>query len=451
MTFENYKNIQMKNKIKRYRLFLKNELWSVDITKKPKPMRILINFLRMVSLGMQGFRKDKLSVSASALTYFTFLSIVPVMALGFGIAKGFGMDQLLEKEITANFKGQEEVLNYILNFTRTMLDTAKGGIIAGLGLILLIWSVIKLLSNIESIFNRVWDIKKSRTLVRKFTDYLSIMLLGPVFMILASSTTVFISSHLSDFSQSTMFHFASPLFLKLANIIPFIIIWIIFTILYMIMPNTKVKFRSALIAGITAGTIFQIFQGLYFYFQSGATRINAIYGSFAALPLFLIWLQTAWFVVLLGAEISFAVQNVKLKGSGLLLQKLSINYQKKVALYLLIYIIDFFKKGSKAPNIQELSSVTRLPFDTTAFILENMVKAGIINRIHSKEKNTFQPATSIENLTISRVLNDYENFGEDYSKFIKAETFNEIENHFQNIKKFQSKSEDDILLKDFKW
>jgi len=229
-------------------------------------------------------------------------------------------------------------------------------------------------------------------------------------MILASSTTVFISSQLSNFSQSTMFHFASPLFLKFANIIPFIIIWIIFTILYMIMPNTKVKFRSALIAGITAGTIFQIFQGLYIYFQAGATRINAIYGSFAALPLFLIWLQTAWFVVLLGAEISFAVQNVKLKGSGLLLQKLSINYQKKVALYLLIYIIDSFKKGSKAPNIQELSSVTRLPFDTTAFIMENMVKAGIINRIHSKEKNTFQPATSLENLTISKVLNDYENF-----------------------------------------
>ena len=104
----------MKNKIKRYRLFLKNELWSVDITKKPKPMRILINFLRMVSLGMQGFRKDKLSVSASALTYFTLLSIVPVMALGFGIAKGFGMDKMLEKEITANLKGQEEVLNYHL-------------------------------------------------------------------------------------------------------------------------------------------------------------------------------------------------------------------------------------------------------------------------------------------------------------------------------------------------
>jgi len=440
----------MKQKIQKLRLFLKNELWSIDITTKPKPMRILINFLRMVSLGMQGFKKDKLSVSASALTYFTLLSIVPVLALGFGIAKGFGMEKMLEEEITTNFKGQEEVLNYILNFTRTMLETAKGGIIAGLGFILLIWSVIKLLSNIESIFNRVWDIKKSRSVIRKFTDYLTIMLLGPVFMILASSTTVFISTQLSNISQSTMFHFATPLFLKFAQIIPFIIIWIIFTILYLIMPNTKVKFRSAVIAGITAGTMFQIFQGLYISFQSGATRINAIYGSFAALPLFLIWLQTAWFVVLLGAEISFTIQNVKLKGASLMLHKLSINYQKKVALYLLVYIIDRFKKGEKPPDIQELSSVTRLPFDTTSFILQNMTKAGIINKIHSEKNNAFQPAMDLELLKVSKVLDNYDNFGEDYSKYIKTTVYKEIENRLKNIYEFQSESKDDILLKDIK-
>ncbi len=440
----------MKQKIQKLRLFLKNELWSIDITKKAKPMRILINFLRMVSLGVQGFRKDKLSVNASALTYFTLLSIVPVLALGFGIAKGFGMDKILEEEITANFKGQEQVLNYILNFTRTMLETAKGGIIAGLGFVLLIWSVIKLLSNIESIFNRVWDIKKSRSVIRKFTDYLTIMLLGPIFMILASSTTVFISTQLSNISQSTMFHFATPLFLKFAKIIPFVIVWIIFTILYLIMPNTKVKFRSALIAGITAGTMFQIFQGLYISFQSGATRINAIYGSFAALPLFLIWLQTAWFVVLLGAEISFAVQNVKLKGSGLMLHKLSINYQKKIALYLLLFIIDSFKKGKKAPTLQELSTLSTLPVLTTEYILNNMVKAGIVSQVLLKDKYAFQPAMSIENMTVAKVINDYENFGKDFSKYVKNSVYAEIETRLKNIKEFQLKSEDNILLKEIK-
>jgi len=187
---------------------------------------------------------------------------------------------------------------------------------------------------------------------------------------------------------------------------------------------------------------------LYIYFQSGATRINAIYGSFAALPLFLIWLQTAWFVVLLGAEISFAVQNVKLKGTNLMLYKLSINYQKKVALYLLVFIIDRFKKGEKAPDIQELSSLTRLPFDTTAFILQNMTKAGIINKVHSDKNNTFQPAMDLKLLKVSKVLNNYNNFGKDYSKFIKTNIYREIENHLKNIYEFQSQSKDDILLKD---
>ncbi|NOZ35217.1 MAG: YihY/virulence factor BrkB family protein [Chlorobi bacterium] len=438
----------MKKKIQKFKDFINNELWSIDITKKPKPMRALINFLRTVSLGFKGYKEDKLSVNASALTYFTLLSIVPVLALGFGIAKGFGMDKMLEEEITASFQGQEQVLNYILNFTRTMLETAKGGIIAGLGFILLLWSVIKLLSNIESIFNRVWDIRKSRSIIRKFTDYMTIMLLGPIFMIMASSTTVFISTQLSHFSQTGMFDFATPLFLKFAKIIPFVIVWIAFTILYLIMPNTKVKFRSAVIAGITAGTIFQIFQGLYIYFQSGATRINAVYGSFAALPLFLIWLQTAWFVVLLGAEISFAVQNIKLKGSGLLLQKLSIHYQKKIALFLLLFIIDFFKKGKKAPTLQELSTLSTLPVPTTEYILNNLVKAGIVSQVLLKDKHAFQPAMSLENLTVAKVINNYENFGKDYSKYVKNTVYAEIEMRLKNIKEFQSKSEDNILIKE---
>jgi len=438
----------MKNFFKRIQLFLKNELWSIDVSKRSKPWRMLINFLRMVSLGMQGFRKDKLSVSASALTYFTLLSIVPVMALGFGIAKGFGMEKMLEDEITTSLKGQEEVLNYILNFTHTMLETAKGGVIAGMGFLLLLWSVIKLLSNIESIFNRVWDIKKSRTVIRKFTDYLTIILLGPIFMILASSTTIFISAQLSHISQNPIFGFVTPAFLKFAKIIPYIFIWTIFTILYLIMPNTKVKIRSALIAGITAGTIFQLFQGFYIYFQASATRLNAIYGSFVALPLFLIWLQTAWFLVLLGAEISFAVQNVKLKGSSLMLHKLSINYQKKIAVFLLVFITDYFKKGKKAPNIQQLATDSYLPVHTVEFILKNMAESGIISKVMLKETIAFQPASDLDNISIAKVLNDYENFGRDNSKYIKSITYKQLEKRIEKLKNNLLTSEHDISVKE---
>lgn len=438
----------MKKRVKKLIDFLKNELWTVDLETAPKLKRILINFTRIVSLGVRGFKEDKLNVRASALTYFTLLSIVPVLALGFGIAKGFGLEAVLEDEVAKNLAGQEEAMNYILEFTHSMLGTAKGGLIAGLGFILLLWSVIKLLSNIENSFNTVWDIKKSRSIVRKFTDYLSIMILGPVFLILSSSITVFISTSLSGLQDSTMFNFATPVFLKFAKFIPFVIIWMIFTLLYLVMPNTKVKFKSAFIAGIIAGTMFQIFQGLYVYFQSGATRINAIYGSFAALPLFLIWLQTSWFVVLLGAEISFVVQNVKLKGAGMQIQKLSISYQKKIALLLVKYIVDYFKTGKIAPTAEQLAYKTEVPVYTVDFVIDHLTEVGMISKVIQKDKIAFQPALDIEQIDIVKIINSYEKAGTDLSHYIKNKVFKDLEKRLNNIKEFQINSEDNIIFKD---
>lgn len=440
----------MKKRIRRIQDFINNELWSVDVDKASKPKRMLINFMRIVSLGLQGFKEDKLSVRASSLTYFSLLSVVPVLALAFGIAKGFGLDKMLEKELVKSMSGQKEVLSYILEFTQSMLGTAKGGLIAGLGFVLLIWSVISLLSNIESSFNTVWDIKKSRTIIRKFTDYLTIMLLGPILVILAGSSTVFISTSLSNFGNSTVFDFASPLFLKFAKIIPFIIVWISFTLLYVVMPNTKVNFKSAMLAGIIAGTTFQIFQTLYVSFQAGATRLNAIYGSFAALPLFLIWLQTSWFIVLIGAEISFVVQNVKLKGASKQLKSLSINYQKKVALLIVRELINYFSKAKPAPTAQQLASKTTVPVYTVDFILENLSNSGIVTKIQQKGKICYQPAMGTENLSITKVTNAYEAKGDDLSLYIKNKMFKKLEEKFGDLQKLQNQSEKNVLLKDIK-
>ncbi len=438
----------MKQLISKYKNFIKNELWAVNVDNLSKLSRRTINFLRIVSLGLTGFKEDKLNVGASALTYFTLLSIVPVLALGFGIAKGFGLEEMLHEEITKSFAGQEEVMNYILDFTGTMIGTAKGGVIAGLGFVLLIWSVIKLLSSIESSFNMIWDVKKSRSIVRKFTDYLTILILGPLFIILAGGITVMISSKISGFQDNTMFEFATPLFLRFAKLIPFVIIWIIFTLLYLVMPNTKVNFKSALVAGIVAGSIFQIFQGLYVSFQSSATRINAVYGSFAALPLFLIWLQISWFVVLLGAEISFAVQNFKLKGASMHIQKLSYLYQKKIALLLVKHITDYFIKAETAPTAQQLSAKTAVPVYIVEYILNNLSEAQIITQFSKRNKICYQPAMSVEHLSISKILRAYEEVGNDFSAYIKNRTFNEIESRLHALNSVQKESEQNILLKD---
>ena len=435
-------------KIKQIRAFLKNELWTVDLEHASKTKRRFIHFTRIVSLGFQSFKEDKLDIRASALTYFTLLSIVPVLALGFGIAKGFGLEAILEKEITKSLSGQQQVLDYILDFTRSLLSTASGGIIAGLGFILLLWSVIQLLSSIEVTFNTIWDVKKSRSIVRKFTDYMTIMIIAPIFMIMAGSVTVFLSTQITNIQESTQLGFASPLFLKLASIIPYIIIWTIFTILYLVMPNTKVNFKSALIGGIIAGTAFQIFQNLYIYFQSGATRINAIYGSFAALPLFLIWLQSSWFVVLLGAEISFAVQNIKLKGTSISYQKISNEYQKKIAVFLVYQLVDDFKEGRKASTSELISSKTSVPVQTVDFILDKLVKTRIISKVILGKKYAFQPAFDINKIDIASVINAYDQSGTDMSHFIKSDTFNDLKERLEKMEIDIKTSPNNILLKD---
>jgi len=209
------------------------------------------------------------------------------------------------------FSGQEEVLTTVISFANSLLANTKGGLLAGVGIMVLFWAVIKVLGNIEYSFNDIWGIKEGRTLGRKFSDYLSVMLLCPILMILASSVTVFITTQITLITAKVALlgMFSSIIFFVL-KLLPYCLIWVLFTFLYIFMPNTKINFKSGILAGIIAGTLYQLVQWGYIVFQVGAAKYNAIYGSFAALPLFLIWLQLSWLIVLFGAELSFAHQNV---------------------------------------------------------------------------------------------------------------------------------------------
>ncbi len=229
----------------------------------------------------------------------------------FGIAKGFGYQSILEKRLLENFPGQTELLSRLMGYAQSMLNSVHGGLIAGIGVAILFWTVVKVLSNIEQSFNDIWGIKSSRSFGRKFSDYLSMMLIAPLLLIMSGSITVFITSRISLIMQKISFLGAlSPIILFLLKFLPYGLLWILFAVVYILMPNTKVRIKSGLFAGIIAGTLYLTAQWIYINFQIGVVHNNAIFGSFAAIPLFLIWLQTSWIIVLLGAEISFAHQNV---------------------------------------------------------------------------------------------------------------------------------------------
>ncbi len=192
----------------------------------------------------------------------------------------------LEEVLTSKFSSQPEVLNFLLKNARNAIEQTRGGAIAGVGVVVLFWSVMSLLNRIEDAFNHIWQVRTSRPWYRKFTDYLTIMLIAPVFIILSSSLRVFIGTELTEYmSKAPILEFFKPVVSTLIQLAPYVISWIALTILFMIMPNARVRFVPALISGVVAGTILQFLQMFYLDLQFGITKLNAIYGSFAAFPL----------------------------------------------------------------------------------------------------------------------------------------------------------------------
>ncbi|NVO11608.1 MAG: YihY/virulence factor BrkB family protein [Bacteroidales bacterium] len=394
--------------------FLLKDLWSVRLEEYPPKMKFLFKYLRIIVLSLRGSYENKVTVRASALTYYTLMSIVPVLAMGFGIAKGFGADKYLEKQIMESVKGQEEVMNKLITFSNSLLERTGGGLIAGIGIVLLFYSVAKVLSSIETSFNDIWKIEKHRTLSRKFSDYLSMMLIAPILLIAAGSIHVYLATQLNTIAkQIEIIGYISPYIMFFLKFIPYLLIWILFSLMYIVMPNTKVSYQSGIIAGIIAGSAFVVTQWFYIDFQVGVSRYNAIYGSFAALPLFLIWIQVSWLIVLFGAEVSFANQNVDMYEFESETERISPYSKRNLSLLILNLIVKRFVNGEEALTALELSQNLKVPVRLMKTLLNNLIQCKIlVETISSKTKNTtYQPAQHIDNFTVAYVINALDNLG----------------------------------------
>jgi membrane protein len=294
--------------------FLTVDIWRIRLRNLPRNQHFLIKQLRVILLALRGFYEDRCQLRASALTFYSLLSLVPVLAMAFGVAKGFGLDTTLTEQLSAlsaKFPAQKQIFDDFMVYANRLLDNTKGGAIAGIGVAVLFWTIIKMLGNIEKSFNSIWGVKKSRPIGRKLSDYLSIMLICPILFIVSSSATVFVAGRIELLVEKiALLGAISPLIFAILKLFPYCIVWVLFSFIYIFMPNAKINLRSGVLAGIVAGTIFQVVQWVYVTFQIGVAKYNAIYATFAALPLFLLWLQLSWLVVLFGAEISFAHQNV---------------------------------------------------------------------------------------------------------------------------------------------
>ncbi|MFZ0283378.1 MAG: YihY/virulence factor BrkB family protein [Bacteroidales bacterium] len=430
---------------------LNDAIWHTSLADISKRKLFLIRHLRIIVIAARGFMNDKVQLRSSALTFYSLLSVIPIAAIGFAIAKGFGLDQDLEQIIMKEFKTQPEVLNWLLSSSRSALEETKGGYIAGVGIIILFWSVMSLLDQIESSFNHIWQIRIPRSWYRKFTDYLTMMLIAPVLLILSSSITVIVGTKLSDFiSQAAILDFFKPVISLLIKFTPYLLTWITLTILFMVMPNTKVRFKPAFMAGVVVGTILQVLQWLYIDLQFGISKLNAIYGSFAAIPLFIIWLQASWTIVLLGAELSFANQN--LSRYEFESESLNVSQFQKKALVLMIMnrLIRNFSTGGKPNSAANIAISLKIPIRLVTDILQDLNSADLISIIHEEEheERLYQPAMDINKLTVNFVLGKLEKKGTEQQIFARGKEYERVIKMLDKFDRLIAKSDSNILIRD---
>jgi len=437
--------------IAKLRRFIEEDVWRIRARDLPRPKAFLIRYLRIFLAAARAFQEHRCKLRASALTFFSLLSIVPVVAMAFGIAKGFAFEKVLEEKILERFPGQEDVLLEVFGFANTLLANTKGGLIAGIGVILLFWSIIKVLGHIERSLDDIWSVREERTLSRKITDYLSVMLVAPVLLVLSSSATVFVTTQLETimkrFDVLGILGFVVFLLLELTT---FVTMWVLFSFLYLFMPNRRVNRRSGVIAGVIAGTVYVVVQMVYVRFQVGVASYNAIYGSFAALPLFLAWLQLSWLIVLAGAELSFVHQNADALEYGPDAKRASHRFRRLLALRVVNHMSRCFAAGAVPLTAREVSESLEIPRGLTAEILEELKDSGVLLEAAGDggDDPAYAPARDTDRLTVAFVMDALDRRGTDAIPVARTEEMERIEQSLAAFAEAIEKSPANLRLKD---
>lgn len=438
----------MKQKISDFWKFVTYDIWRITENEVTKRKYSLYTIIKTIYLCIHRFTTDRLADKASALTYSTLLAIVPILAILFAIARGFGFSSLMEHQLRSGFGGSPETTETILSFVDSYLSQTKGGIFIGIGLVMLLWTVINLVSSIEITFNRIWQVKKERSMYRKITDYFSMLLLMPILIVISGGLSLFMSTMLKEMED---FVLLGPMLKFLIQLIPFVLTWLMFTGLYAYMPNTKVKLKHALISGVLAGTAYQAFQFLYISSQLSVSRYNAIYGSFAALPLFLLWLQISWTICLFGAQLTYAGQNIRNFSFDKDTQNISRRYRDFISILIMSLIAKRFEQNATPYTAELISEENHIPIRLTNQTLYRLQEIDLIHEVVTDEKSTdiaYQPSMDINQLNVAVVLDRLDSYGSENFKIDREEEFSEEWRVLVESREEYYKKASKVLLKD---
>lgn len=418
-----YRWIRLKG-IKTARFFTL-DMWRISREEVSGSRGFWISAIKAVTMTVSSFINTNLYGKASSLTYSTILSIVPMLAVIVGIAKGFGLQHIVRDSLINALPGHEEELRQGFEYVENYLTQVQGGVFIGVGLLILLYTVLMLVVGIEDTFNDLWQAPRSRSWGRRVVNYLGIFILIPVFLVSSSGITILMTTIKNTYLNDLAL--IGPLATRLLNSLPYLLSILFFTGFYSLMPNVRVRFVPAFIAGVIAGSAFQIFQALYISGVLWISRYNAIYGSFAAVPLLMLWLQLSWVITLLGAQLSYSIQNVGNYYFESASENVSRRYFDFVVLIIMSRITKSFAHPKQEPySAATLSSECKIPARLVARALTILESSGLITEVmleRDLESAYYHPAIDPSLLTVGYVLDVIDRAGVEDFKIDKQNTF----------------------------
>ncbi len=377
-------------------------VWEVDIATLPRWHAMLLGPVRIGHAVVRSVIGEQLTLRAMSLVYTTLLSLVPLLAISFLVLKGFGVHNQIEPLLLSVLaplgdKGVD-ITNQIIGF----VENIKVGVLGFVGFAVLFYTVISLMQKIERAFNHTWHITRERSLGQQFRDYLSVIIIGPALVFSA----VGIMASLMNTAVVDMMSAIQPfgfLIKNIAKLVPYVMIASAFTFIYMFIPNTKVKFRSALIDGVVAGLLWNATGWIFASFVVNSAQYAAIYSTFATLIMFLIWLYLGWLILLIGASIAFHDQHPEYVTATRREMQLSNRVREKLALLIAYFISESFYRNAPGWTAEGLAQRLAAPMDATEFVLSALEQRGLLARTAS-DPPAFLPARPLETTPVADVL-----------------------------------------------
>ena len=434
----------MNPRVQRIREFIQYDLWRQPHMAVHDPKKRLgYRILQTIILFGRGFKDKALNVRANSLSFSLLFAFVPMVAGVFAIARGFGFEELLQERISTSFLAEANIAPTIMEWVERYLETARGGLFLGIGLVVLIWAVYAFFNMLELSFNNIWNVKQSRSFGRRLSNYMVVLLLVPIMIILSSGISIFLNSAAS---ASPVLQAIEPIRRVLLRLIPFVVASGVFTWIFIAIPNTKVRFLSAIIPGVIVGILFQLVQMFSVYLVMLFTRMSVVYGAFSAIPLILVWLHITCWLLLIGAELGFAIQNNDMFAYERDLETMSRRYKDYVMLYLLSVIVRRFEQGETPETAQQMAYNNQLPIRLVQQLLSRLEETNIIRRVYIEqaEDETFVPAMDTRMISVERVIDRISSHGTEEFLQHTPQEMKEFWQHYLQMCK--ANTSDDILV-----